>query len=91
MPRKGRIYNLYTRCPVDREPRIATSVNAYDDNDRVIGNDTVFVARYGPRRGALVYTTDTYKDLVNKAESLAKVIGMPKSRIWDIFDWNQPS
>lgn len=91
MARKGRTYALYTRCPEGREPKVSASIPVYDDDDHEIGNETVLVTKWGFRRGARIYETTTYKDLVDKAHSLCAVIGLPKSRWSDIFDWNQPT
>ena len=90
-PRKIlKTYNLYTRCAQGDEPKVAVSVDDYiPGTDCVVGQKTVYGEKYGSRRGALIATFNTYKQLVSHAEYLAKVIGMPKSRIWDIFDWNQ--
>lgn len=69
-------------------------MEAFDETDgqgHIIGNTSGLVLKYGANRGALIFTCNTFKELIQHAESLAVQIGMPKSRIWDIFDWNQPT
>lgn len=89
MPKRIRTYHLYTRCDEGREPKTWVSVPEEDADGHVIGDTTKLVKKLGYRRGALIHTCYRYKDLTAHAEKLAKLIGMPKSRIWDIFDWSE--
>ena len=90
MSRPQRTYRLFTRCSPGAEPHILVSVDVYSaDNQHVIGTDTKKVTKYGAQRGAQVFICHSYKELVAHATDLAIKIGMPKSRIWDIFDWNE--
>lgn len=90
MPKPVRTYRLYTRCSPGREPHTLVAVDEYDKTDtHVVGSKTISVPKFGGQRGAHVWTGHQYKALVAHAEYLAKMIGMPKSRIWDIFDWNE--
>lgn len=84
MPRKNRTYNLYTKCDPGKEPQITVAVDEPKGDTK-----HVKVPKYGYRRGALIFTSHTYKELTTHTENLAHLIGMPKSRIWDLFDWNE--
>lgn len=86
--RPAKVYRLYTKCDPGHEPKVATSVGVEDKDGHVIGDTVEMRPKWGYRRGALIYITDHYGDLVRHAQVLAQRLGMPKSRIWDIFDWN---
>lgn len=45
--------------------------------------------RFGSNRGVLIRSFSTYNALTVHVHSLCVKIGIPKSRAWDIFDWNK--
>ena len=84
-----RVYRLYTRCAAGDEPSTWVNIPEYAKGSiKEIGTKTVQAPKFGVRRGALIWECNSYKALVAHAQECAVAIGMPKSRIWDIFDWN---
>lgn len=86
--RPKKVYRLYTHCRPGREPLVSVSVPEYDIQGNEVGTTTALRPRWGGERGALIGEFTHYNRLVDHAKGLAKKIGLPASRIWDIFDWN---
>lgn len=85
---KNAPYVLYTRCPVGSEPlyRRKTPKNLILSLD---GTATVLRPRYGIGRGAQIGRFHNYRGLVHWARFLTQLVGAPKKRWTDLFDWNK--